>query len=139
MKTCFKCNTRLPSSDFYAHKGMKDGLLNKCKSCTKNDVKKHREKNIGRIRAYDRNRGNRQDPEYLHGYRKRNAIKYRATTAVNNALRDGKLTRNPTCESCGNNSEHAHHDDYTKPLDVRWLCAACHLQWHSVNGSGKTI
>jgi hypothetical protein len=51
-----------------------------------------------------------------------------ARHAVNNAVRDGRLERLP-CEICGA-SAHAHHDDYAKPLDVRWLCPVHHKEAH---------
>lgn len=46
------------------------------------------------------------------------------------ALRHGSLTKQP-CEICGNESVHAHHDDYARPLDVRWLCSEHHGQHHA--------
>jgi len=45
------------------------------------------------------------------------------------AIRHGKLQRQP-CEVCGAKDTHAHHDDYTKPLQVRWLCPPCHRWEH---------
>lgn len=38
------------------------------------------------------------------------------------------------CNKCGEEKVHAHHDDYDKPLKIRWLCTIHHKQWHSVNG-----
>lgn len=135
-KKCFKCLEVKPLSDYYKHKQMGDGHLNKCKSCTKNDVTKNRDKNIEKYRAYDRDRGNRQSSGYLKDYREKFPNKYRAHSLVNNAIRDDKLIKED-CEICSTDLDvHAHHDDYLKPLKVRWLCAAHHSQWHRDNGEG---
>lgn len=135
MKTCFKCGQYLPLDRFYKHKGMADGHLNKCIECARKDAINHRDLNIDRIRDYDRKRGNRQTIDYTREYRKRNTNKYRATLMVNNAIRDKKLFREP-CQICGAEKAHAHHDDYLKPLNVRWLCAIHHKKWHLDNGDG---
>jgi hypothetical protein len=47
---------------------------------------------------------------------------------VSNAIRTGRLARQG-CEVCGDRA-HAHHDDYSKPLDVRWLCSQHHTDHH---------
>lgn len=41
MKKCLKCSEEKPLSSFYKQKGMRDGHLNKCKECTRRDVKKN--------------------------------------------------------------------------------------------------
>ena len=48
-----------------------------------------------------------------------------ATIIVNNAVRAGRLTKQP-CEVCGKLTVEAHHDDYSEPLEVRWLCNMHH-------------
>lgn len=48
--------------------------------------------------------------------------------ATNNAIQSGKLIRQP-CERCGQPAE-AHHDDYSRTLDVRWLCRTQHVALH---------
>jgi len=135
-KKCFKCGETKPLSFFYKHKQMKDGHVNKCKQCNKNDVATHRIDNIEKIREYDRNRGNRQDKSYLKEYRKNNPKKYKAHCMVNNHKRSGNISELP-CELCGDKKVVAHHDDYDLPLNVRWLCHAHHSQWHAKNGEGK--
>jgi hypothetical protein len=135
MKKCFKCGEIKPLSDFYKHSQMKDGTVNKCKVCNKLDVAAHRVKNIDKIRAYDRDRGNRQSSDYCKSYRERYPNKYRAVNMVNNQKRMGNIFEMP-CEICGSYNVVAHHDDYSKPLNVRWLCQAHHKQWHAANGEG---
>ena len=127
MKACFKCAEEKPLAEYYRHPEMADGHLNKCKDCTKRDVTKHRDNNILRIRAYDRARGNRQTPEYQRKYRAENKEKYEAHQQV-----AYKPTAPANCELCDAETKlHAHHHDYEKPLDVTWLCPACHHQLHA--------
>jgi len=138
-KRCFKCGRIKPLSDFYKHSQMADGHLNKCKECAKRDVNENRNKNIERCRDYDRARyardGSRGEasPEAKNrakaAWIRRNPEARRAHQAVSNAIRDGKLQRQP-CEVCGAKKTQAHHDDYSKPLDVRWLCSMCHQDEH---------
>jgi ribosomal protein S27AE len=49
------------------------------------------------------------------------------------AIRTGKIARQP-CEACAAERAQAHHDDYLKPLSVRWLCVRCHRAWHREHG-----
>lgn len=53
----------------------------------------------------------------------------RAHKRVGNALRDGRMKKEPCCV-CGDPKAEAHHDDYSKPLEVRWLCRIHHLAFH---------
>ena len=55
----------------------------------------------------------------------RNRDKILANRAVQFAIRKGRLVRQP-CEVCGCTTVHGHHDDYSKPLEVRWLCPLHH-------------
>ncbi|TIX28948.1 MAG: hypothetical protein E5V35_00095 [Mesorhizobium sp.] len=64
-------------------------------------------------------------------WREENPVAYRAQTAVSNAVRDGRLFKQP-CEFCGDDEVHAHHRDYTKPLEVVWLCPKCHHRLHAL-------
>jgi hypothetical protein len=126
-KPCIKCGVPRELTEFYRHPGMADGRLNKCKECHRLDVKENRKRNIEYYRAYDRDRGNRQNNEYVRDYRARNPEKYKAHRALNNAVRDGKIVKPTHCTKCGKETTlHGHHHDYAQPLNVEWLCPACH-------------
>ena len=135
MKKCFKCGETKPLSEFYKHPEMKDGRVNKCKPCNKKDVSDNRLAKIDYYREYDRERGSRQSPEYRKEYMRRYPGKHKAHGIVRRAIRAGNLHPEP-CQECGAKETHAHHDDYGKPLNVRWLCPAHHKQWHKENGEG---
>lgn len=139
MKVCFKCGgDPKPLSDFYKHPQMKDGHLNKCKVCTKGDVGKHRGENLDKIREYDRERANlphrkKLNTETTKRMRENNPEAYKAHTALNNAIRDGKIIKPKVCSACNKERRlHGHHDDYSKPLEVEWLCTPCHKDHHKV-------
>ncbi len=134
MKVCFKCNQAKDLSEFYKHEQMADGHLNKCKECTKEDVAKNYRTNINHFVAYEKERElrpERKESKFLHmrNHRHLNPEKYKARTAVGNALRDGRIVKK-NCERCGSVDSQAHHHDYSRPLDVKWMCFACHRAEH---------
>ena len=60
------------------------------------------------------------------------------------ASRDGLVSRKDICEFCGLASRSAssiiaHHDDHSRPLDVLWLCRACHSKLHASVDAGYTF
>jgi transposase-like protein len=62
-------------------------------------------------------------------WRNRNPEKVKAHIAINNAVRYGKLKKLP-CQECGDIKSQAHHSDYSKPLDILWVCQKCHKKIH---------
>ena len=63
-------------------------------------------------------------------YNDANKEKRSASAKVSRAIKMKKLVRLP-CSVCGNKKSHAHHDDYSKPLDVIWVCSQHHKDIHS--------
>ena len=120
VKTCFKCGRTLSIDHFYKHSGMADGHLNKCKECTKNDLRSHAEENPDAVLA-TRLRVCSKNPNQRNAYR-----------VVEAAVKAEAITKPQVCQGCGcSDNEHrieAHHYDYSKPLDVIWLCTPCHRQ-----------
>ena len=134
-KHCRTCGATKPCSDFQLRAASKDGLSAKCRDCAKAYDKKramlpHRVKARAEYQATES--GKAAIARAKKKYISTNPIKRAAHIAVGNGLRDGKLYKSP-CEICGNPVAHAHHDDYSKPLDVRWLCTTHHTEWHKHN------
>lgn len=115
MKTCTKCRIDKEKSEFYTDKRHSDGLESQCKECRKKCRQSDKGKEI-LIRVQGKRR--KKYPE-----------KYKAYNSVSNAIRDGKLIRKP-CEICGEDRSDAHHEDYSKPYDVVWLCKKHHTKLH---------
>ena len=133
-KACIKCGETKPLAEFHAHPKMRDGHLNKCKACACADSRAHRVKNSEHYSSYERDRKSRperkaQQSARVRRMRENRPERERARYLTSNAIRDGRLVRQP-CEVCGATEVEAHHDDYSKPLDVRWLCFTCHRAHH---------
>ena len=141
-KPCIACKAVLPLAEFYTHKRMADGHLNKCKSCCKAYARTKKNHAYDRARSMlphrvearakylKTERGKAVSQAAKQRWIEKNPIKRVAQNKVNNAVRDGKLIKPKSC-GCGSTGYiHGHHDDYTKPLEVKWLCTACHRQRH---------
>ena len=69
--------------------------------------------------------------EYMRVWRKTHPMseeqRFRdsARSTANHARKRGKLVPEP-CIACGAREVQMHHEDYTKPLEVHWLCVECH-------------
>jgi hypothetical protein len=146
MKKCFECHRQLPRAEFYDHHRMADGKLGKCKVCVKKGVAaRYKEKQndpvwLEKERARCRLKsklaklnGQTMKPSIEPGrkWRKRNKVKVRVWNTVQKALVNGKIKSKKTCQDCGSAGKlHKHHEDYSKPLSVEWLCPACHGKRH---------
>lgn len=148
-KTCKDCGAEKPIMEFYANRKMRDGRGSRCKECTRQRNREYREANPDKVRQWSaakrardpekhrencrrwakKNREKRR--EMRRQWREENPEKYEAHLAVNNAILAGRLTRPKECSHCQKEARvEAHHEDYSKPLNVRWLCSYCHKAAH---------
>lgn len=116
-KKCTVCGQAKELSEFYVRNRSKDGLESYCKGCDKARVKNWQSNNSDWVREKDRK------------YKKKYPEKVKAAEMANYAIKTGRLKKQP-CEVCGEKNVHAHHDDYSEPLEVRWLCPQCHVDHH---------
>jgi hypothetical protein len=138
---CSKCEGFFDRSNFYADKRTPVGIKAECRKChykTKwrtRDVEKHREASKASAR-----RARERDPDKVKA-KVREASRLRrlkpktekdvARSKFHVALRSGRILKPELCEGCGERKRlTGHHEDYSKPLDVRWLCYACHGKEH---------
>lgn len=126
LKVCRDCGLSKPLSEFYID-GRRGRHINSCKECKRAYERRPERSEYERKRYKVPERRAYSLANSKHWVRL-NDDGYRAHNAANNAVRDGKLKRKP-CQQCGSAEYvHKHHPDYSKPLEVVWLCARCHAR-----------
>ena len=146
MSKCVKCAKLKPSDAFYK---MRSGsLLPQCKLCHnaksrayyaeyKDSMREsraryyadNRERLVAARSAVDPDKAAERQRRYRA--QKGNAEKVRARSAVGKAVSRGKMQKPAACSKCDRvGPVHGHHHDYSRPLDVRWLCVPCHWNKH---------
>ena len=132
MKTCSKCGEVKPLTEYYRDARSKGGLRSCCKPCHIEAVKTWIVANPEKHATY-RDRWKRENPEKtadrISRWQQANPEKHRAHVAVMNAIRHGKIVSQP-CVVCGDKKSEGHHPDYSKPLEVVWLCRKHHMMLH---------
>jgi len=144
-KYCKTCDAYKKFSEFSPHKNGSHGLYSYCKDCaTKLSLKGYHRRNEdpeynqkiledARLRSqevrlnplYERP----DNKEYAARTNKKYPEKLRARQAIDRGLRNGSITK-LSCQICGDTQSQAHHEDYSKPLEVIWLCKIHHSEIH---------
>lgn len=94
-------------------------------------IRKYRENDPERFKKYDAEY-RKANPEKFQEYYKQHRHKVRARAQVRWQVYSNKITKPSNCEHCGSEADlEGHHHDYSKPLDVVWVCKACHWALHT--------
>ncbi len=124
-KTCKKCLLVLPVSSFTKHAIMKDGLRSWCRPCRTIIVREWCQANRDKVNAKNI-RWRKKHLETPYGQ-----FRAKACSRFTYAIRTGRIKRPNTCSHCKKEGFiEGHHADYSKPLDVIWLCKKCHALEH---------
>ena len=151
LKRCRDCGEDKERSEFSTRLAAADGLLGSCKACRKTYMAAYRAANIERKQAYqaeyrtiNRDRILQQEAAYRQlpsskaaqlvtkkKYKAKNKEKVSAHAKVHYAIKTGVLVRPGKCSRCPvTRGIEGHHEDYSKPLEVDWLCNDCHEARH---------
>lgn len=93
------------------------------------DRVRQRPDRLQKLAEASRERRAREYPKNKLAFREKDPQKAKCRDAVRKAVAKGALVCMP-CEKCGAQPAHAHHEDYSKPLDVVWLCPTHHADLH---------
>lgn len=121
--SCYTCKQSHPNVRYYLTVVSKLGKkYYRCADCNLKYCKAYRTTPQGATKMREAvNRSITKHPE-----------KQKARMRIAYQIKTGRMVRPTKCERCNYVCKpHAHHDDYSKPLDVTWLCITCHTIVHT--------
>ena len=124
MKKCCRCHKEKKEEYFYKDKSRKNGFYPACKECEAS----RRLKRIDYLKDYYKKHKKYFQKKWRY-WHDTNRKQFNAVHKTGRSKRNGKITQEP-CIVCGSLLTEAHHDDYSKPLDVIWLCLKHHIWLH---------
>lgn len=148
MKTCSRCHESQPTTEFYSDRRATDGLNSHCKTCHLKATQAYKTADPARRKAQDdswrasnpdrvraaRDNYDERNPGYrrrvIRDWRETHPERARAHNVLNRAVRSGRIMPSYECSTCGITGVtiEGHHPDYSKPLEVEWLCRQCHAK-----------
>jgi len=160
-KNCSKCEEVKSLDEFYIRTTSADGYNNLCKECIGKSVKgysatakgkevsrraveKYRLTDKGKKvkreavkRFFKTHKGKKANKKAGDKFIKKYPYKIKAQRLLQYAVLSGTVLKPEKCEVCNinpslsGNKLHGHHDDYSKPLEVNWVCPQCHSDIHN--------
>lgn len=132
MKVCSKCCSEKTTSEFYKNPRYSDGYQGVCRECQNKRMREletsgARDEVVKRYRQSEKGRATKVKNQA--DYAARHPKKCKVHKIVGRAIKAGKIERGD-CMVCGAANAHAHHDDYDKPFDIKWLCHKHHVEYH---------
>lgn len=141
MLTCSRCKEKKRGTEFGLDSRRPRGRSSYCPPCRaaieRNDRLANRVTTYAKYKERRRRNPNSARRAALRNNKLYPKAAY-ARSVVRNEVKRGRLSRG-CCEVCGSAGVHGHHDDYDRPLAVRWLCPIHHREWHLENGPGANI
>jgi len=131
---CSKCKKWLSEIDYYGDRRTPNKLKAQCKTChSQSNIATRDIENTKRINREYMRRARKSNPqkfkrrERLSAYYRPKTEKTKGREILNSALKSGKVIKPTNCSQCGKIRKlTAHHSDYSKPIEVIWLCYECH-------------
>ncbi len=137
LRVCYKCRIEKPLTRDYFYP-CRERFSFLCKVCHLEYHREYRIKNRERDAQREKERlklpaAKARKIAYTYKMMAKYPERWKARSDLRNAVATGKVVKMP-CEVCGGLKVQGHHEDYSKPLEVRWLCSKHHKQLHYERG-----